>query len=67
MQVEVKNAYTTLVGKPEERIPLWKYRHRGDDNVKMVRGEMECENVEEIQQSSGSSNSKDVNKECGIS
>jgi hypothetical protein len=46
MQVEIKNAYTILVGKSDERIQLWKPRHRGDDNMKIVRGEIECENVE---------------------
>jgi hypothetical protein len=46
MQVEVKNAYTILVRKSVERIPLWKYRHAGDNNMKIVRVEMEYENVE---------------------
>jgi hypothetical protein len=32
---EKKNAYRLLVGKPEEKNPLRKFRHRREDNIKM--------------------------------
>jgi hypothetical protein len=47
MQMEVKNAYTIVFKKKtEERIPIWKPRHRWDDCMKVVPGEMDCENVD---------------------
>ena len=32
---EGRGAYKILVGRPEERRPLGRHRHRGEDNIKM--------------------------------
>ena len=32
---EKRNAYTSLVGKPEGKIPLGRCRHRWEDNIEM--------------------------------
>jgi hypothetical protein len=32
---EKKYAYEILVGKPERKRPLGRYRHRWDDNIKI--------------------------------
>jgi len=38
--VEMRNAYTILVGKPEEKRPLRKPRLRRGDNIRMVLKEI---------------------------
>jgi hypothetical protein len=37
---ERRDAYRTLMGKPEERRPLGRPRHRWEDNIKMDRREV---------------------------
>jgi hypothetical protein len=37
---ERRGAYRALVGKPEERRPLERPRHRWEDNIKMDLGEV---------------------------
>jgi hypothetical protein len=37
---EKRNAYRTLVGKPEQKIPLGRPRRRWMDNIKMDLGEI---------------------------
>jgi hypothetical protein len=32
---EGRGAYRILVGRPEGRRPLWRARHRGEDNIKV--------------------------------
>jgi hypothetical protein len=36
---EVRGAYNILVGKPEGRKPLGRFRRRWEDNIKMDLGE----------------------------
>jgi hypothetical protein len=38
---EKRNAYRVLVGKPEEKRPLARLRHRSEDNIKMDVGAAE--------------------------
>jgi len=39
---EKLGVYRVLVGKPEEKIPLGRPRHRGEDNIKMDLQEVGC-------------------------
>jgi hypothetical protein len=36
--MEMRNAYTILVGKPEGKRPLGRPRHKWKDNIKMETG-----------------------------
>jgi hypothetical protein len=38
-----RGVYTVLVGKPEEKRPLGRPRHRWQDNIKMNLQEVGCE------------------------
>ena len=38
-----RNEYRVLVGKPEGKSPLGRPRHRWEDNIKMVLGEVGCD------------------------
>jgi NADH:ubiquinone oxidoreductase subunit B-like Fe-S oxidoreductase len=40
--VAKRGAYWVLVGKPEERIPLGRPRHKWEDNIKTHLREMRC-------------------------
>jgi hypothetical protein len=40
--VEVRNAYAVLVGKPEEKRPLGRPRHRWENNIEMDLKEIGC-------------------------
>jgi hypothetical protein len=33
---EITNAYKILVGKPYEKKPLGRFRHRWEDDIKMI-------------------------------
>jgi hypothetical protein len=37
---EIRNAYRILVGKPEGKRPLGRYRRRWEDNIRMDLGEI---------------------------
>jgi hypothetical protein len=39
---EGRSVYRVLVGKPEEKRPLGRPRHRWEDNVRMDLQEVEC-------------------------
>jgi hypothetical protein len=39
---ERKGVYRFLVGKPEGKRPLWRPRHRWEDNIKMDLQEVGC-------------------------
>jgi hypothetical protein len=39
---EGRGVYRVLVGKPEGKRPLWRPRHRWEDNIKMDLQEMGC-------------------------
>jgi len=43
---EKKGVYRVLVGKPEEKKPLWRPRLRWEDNIKMDLREVECGGVD---------------------
>jgi hypothetical protein len=43
---EVKNANKILVGKPEEKRPLMRYRCRWEYNINMNHKELEYESVD---------------------
>jgi hypothetical protein len=45
---EMRNAYIILVGKPEERRPLGRPRHRWEDNIRMDLQEIGREGVDWI-------------------
>ena len=40
---QFRNAYRVLVGKPEEKRPLGRLRHRWEDNIKMDLREVGCD------------------------
>jgi hypothetical protein len=40
--LERRGVYRVLVGKPEEKRPLGRPRHRWEDNIKMVLQEVGC-------------------------
>jgi hypothetical protein len=46
--LERRGAYKVLVGKPEGRRPLGRYRHRWEDNIKTDLREVGCECVDWI-------------------
>jgi len=39
---ERRGVYRVLVGKPEGKRPLWRDRHRWEDNIKMNLQEVGC-------------------------
>jgi len=39
---DIRNAYKSLVGKPERIKPLGRSKHRWDDNIKMEFKEIGC-------------------------
>jgi hypothetical protein len=41
--------YRVLVGKPEEKRPLGRPRHRGEDNIKMDLQEVGCGGMDWIE------------------
>ena len=41
--------YRVLVGKPERKTPLWRPRHRLENNIKMYLQEMGCGSVDWIE------------------
>jgi hypothetical protein len=43
-----RNAYRTLVGKPEGKRPLGRPRRRWVDNIKMDLGEIRCDGIDWI-------------------
>jgi hypothetical protein len=43
---EMRNAYRTLVGKPERKRPLGKHRLRGEGNIKVDLREKGFEGVD---------------------
>jgi hypothetical protein len=43
---ELRNAYETLDGKYERKIPIWIPRHACKDNIKMNFKEMGCDDME---------------------
>jgi hypothetical protein len=45
---EIRNAYEILVMKPEGKRPLGRPRHAWEDNIKMYRKEIVCEDVDWI-------------------
>jgi hypothetical protein len=45
---DMRNAYNVLVGKPERKWQLQKYKHKCDDKIKMYLKEMVSENVDWI-------------------
>jgi hypothetical protein len=47
---ETRNAYRILVGKPEEKRPLGRPRHRWVDNIKMDLGEIGWDGKDWIEQ-----------------
>jgi len=46
---ERRSVYRVLVGKPEEKRPLWRPRRRWEDNIKMDLQEVECKSTELIE------------------
>jgi hypothetical protein len=45
----MRNAYKILVGKPEWKRPLWRPRHKSEENMKIDLTEGGCEVLEYIQ------------------
>jgi hypothetical protein len=45
---EMRNAYNTLLGKPEGKIPLGRYGRRWDDNIKTDLWKVWLESVDWI-------------------
>jgi hypothetical protein len=43
---KIRNAYSILVGIPEEKRPLGRYRRRGEGNITMYLREIEWEVVD---------------------
>jgi hypothetical protein len=43
---EKRGLCRVLIGKPEIKRPLWKPRHRWEDNIKMYLQEVECGGVD---------------------
>jgi hypothetical protein len=39
---ELRVVYRVVVGKPEGKRPLWRQKHRWEDNIKMDLQELEC-------------------------
>jgi len=39
---ERRGVYRILMGKPERKRPIWKLRHRWEDNIKMDLHEVGC-------------------------
>jgi hypothetical protein len=37
----LRNAYKSLIGKAERKIPFWKLRHEWEDNIKMNLNKVE--------------------------
>jgi hypothetical protein len=50
---ESSGVYRVLVGKPEEKRPLWRPRRRREDNIKMDLREVECEGMDSDRCGSG--------------
>jgi hypothetical protein len=46
---EGRGVYRVLVGKPEVKRPLWRPRHRGEDNIKMDLQEVGCGGMDWIE------------------
>jgi hypothetical protein len=46
--MEVRNAYTILVGNLEGKLPLGRFKRRWEDNIKMYLREMGMEDVDWI-------------------
>jgi len=42
-----------MVGKPEEKRPLWRPRHRWKDNIKMDLQEVECGGMDWVELDQG--------------
>jgi hypothetical protein len=47
---EGRGVYRVLVGKPEEKRPLGRFRRRWEDSIKMDLQEVGCDNMEWIEQ-----------------
>jgi hypothetical protein len=45
---EMRNVYNILIGKPEEKRPLGRSRHRWEDNIRMDLREIRWEGVDWI-------------------
>ena len=46
---ERRGVYRGLVGKPEGKRPLWRPKHRRENNIKMDLQEVECGDTEWIE------------------
>jgi hypothetical protein len=46
---EKRNAYRSIVGKPEGKRSLGRTRHRWEDNIKMYLREIECGGMDRIE------------------
>jgi len=46
---ELRGVYRVLVGKPEGKRPLWRPRHRWEDNIKMDLQEVRCGDMDWIE------------------
>jgi hypothetical protein len=46
---ERRGVYRVLVGKPEEKRPLGRLRHRWENNIKMDLQEVECGGMDGIE------------------
>jgi hypothetical protein len=46
---EGRSMYRVLVGKPEGKRPLWRRRHRWEDNIKMNLQEVGCGGMDWIE------------------
>jgi len=46
---ERRGVYRALLGKPEGKRPLWRPRHRWEDNIKMNLQEMVCGDMDWIE------------------
>jgi hypothetical protein len=50
---EKRKAYRVLVGKPEGKRSLWRFRHRWEDNIKMDLREMGWGGMDQIHLTQG--------------
>jgi hypothetical protein len=41
----IRNEFKISIGKPEAKRPLWRHRHRWEDNIKIEFERIRCEGV----------------------